>query len=107
MTDDGSLARFAYPGVPASAVAARRDLAGLLAGCPAADEALLWLSEVTANAILYTRSGQADGEFTVTVSAAPRPRRGRRLADQGAEWGPASPMTTRPAWKSSSGWPSW
>jgi anti-sigma regulatory factor (Ser/Thr protein kinase) len=61
------------PGTAASAGAARRLAAEALAvagSCPAADSAVLLVSELTANAVEHTRSGQG-GQVRVTVAAAP------------------------------------
>jgi len=66
--------------------AARRFLAGLLDGCPAADAALLCLSELATNAVVHSRSGRPGGRFTVCVRA----RAGSvrvAVADEGGPWG--------------------
>jgi anti-sigma regulatory factor (Ser/Thr protein kinase) len=56
-----------FPAVPAQIGPAREFLAGLLGGCPAADEATLCLSELVTNAILYSRSAEPGGQVTVWV----------------------------------------
>jgi anti-sigma regulatory factor (Ser/Thr protein kinase) len=64
---------------------ARRFLAGLLDGCPAADDALLCVSELATNAVLHSRSGRPGGRFTVCV----RVTAGRlrvAVADEGGPW---------------------
>jgi len=48
-----------YPGRPERVRQARAAARGLLAGCPAADEVILCLSELAANAVLHSDSPQA------------------------------------------------
>lgn len=64
---------------------ARRFLAGLLGGCPAADDALLCLSELATNAVLHSRSGRPGGRFTVCVRVAAGSLR-VAVADEGGPW---------------------
>jgi len=66
--------------------AARRFLAGLLDGCPAAADALLCVSELATNAVLHSRSGRPGGRFT--VRAAVRAESVRvEVTDEGGPWG--------------------
>jgi serine/threonine-protein kinase RsbW len=60
------------PGRPESAAAARTAAAKTLAGYPAADDAVLALSEMVTNAIQHSRSGLPNGtlEVRLTVTAA-------------------------------------
>ena len=60
-----------FPGIPAMVPSARRFVRGILDGCPRADDMELIASELTANAIRHTPSGEEGGEFTVTVRTAP------------------------------------
>jgi len=81
-----------YPAVPAEVAGVRRFLAGLLATSPAADDAVLCLSELASNAIVHSRSREPGGSFTVRVQLT-----GQRLrvevSDQGGPWHPR----TRPS----------
>jgi serine/threonine-protein kinase RsbW len=79
--------RRVFPGHPDQVRQARRFVARALAGCPAADDAVLGVSELASNAVQHTRSGQG-GRFQVLVW------RGRASAcvaviDDGARRGPA------------------
>jgi anti-sigma regulatory factor (Ser/Thr protein kinase) len=59
------------PGIPASAGAARRFVARALDGCPRAEDVVLAASELAANAITHSASGNG-GMLTVRVRTAPR-----------------------------------
>jgi serine/threonine-protein kinase RsbW len=76
-----------FPAVPRQVGEARRYLAGLLDGFPAADDALVCLSELASNAIQHTHSARPGGQFTVTVT-----RNGEHLRvevrDDGGPWHP-------------------
>jgi len=61
-----------FRGTPASVPEARRFVAELLAGCPARETLMTCVSELCANAIAHTASGNG-GVFTVEVD---RPRDG-------------------------------
>ena len=91
--------RRVFPGHPDQVRQARRFVARALDGCPAADDAVLGVSELASNAVQHTRSGQG-GRFQVLVW------RGRASAcaaviDDGA--GPAGPHPGRMVRE---GWPS-
>ncbi|MDX6337587.1 MAG: hypothetical protein QOG05_4927 [Streptosporangiaceae bacterium] len=80
--------RRVFPGRPDQVGQARRFVARALDGCPAADDAVLCVSELASNAIQHTRSGQG-GRFQVLVW------RGRAsvcvtVIDDGATHAPAS-----------------
>ena len=55
----------AFPATPAQVRKARQFLAGILDGCPAADDAILCLSELVTNACLHSRSREPGGYFRV------------------------------------------
>jgi serine/threonine-protein kinase RsbW len=61
-----STATRTFRGTPASVPEARRFAAGVLAGCPAREVLLVCVSELCANAIAHTASGNG-GVFTVAV----------------------------------------
>jgi anti-sigma regulatory factor (Ser/Thr protein kinase) len=65
--------------------AARTFLSALLAGCPAAEDAVLCLSELCTNAVVHSRSPEPGGSFSVRACLD-----GHRLrvevCDQGGPW---------------------
>jgi anti-sigma regulatory factor (Ser/Thr protein kinase) len=72
-----------YPGRADQVVQVRREIAADLAGCPAAEDAILIASELAANAILHGRS--AGQSFTVRCHASPRQVR-IEVEDIGGPW---------------------
>ena len=60
------LARRAFSGCRDQVARARQFVAGELAGCPVADEAILCVSELATNALMHTASGDG-GKFEVIV----------------------------------------
>jgi anti-sigma regulatory factor (Ser/Thr protein kinase) len=60
------LARRAFSGCRDQVARARQFVAGELAGCPVADEAILCVSELATNAVRHTASGDG-GKFEVIV----------------------------------------
>jgi anti-sigma regulatory factor (Ser/Thr protein kinase) len=80
-----------FRGTPASVPEARRFVAELLAGCPAREVLMTCVSELCANAIMHTASGDG-GAFTVEVDL-PRPGVARiAVTDEG---GPSLPTPGR------------
>jgi anti-sigma regulatory factor (Ser/Thr protein kinase) len=63
----------------------RREIAAYLANCPAADDIILIASELTANAILHTRS--RGSTFTVSCQLSLRAAR-IEVEDLGGPWRP-------------------
>jgi anti-sigma regulatory factor (Ser/Thr protein kinase) len=54
-----------FPGRPENVRHVRGILAELLHGCPAADDAVLLVSELCSNAVLHSNSGDPGGEYVV------------------------------------------
>ena len=73
-------------------------VAGCLAGSPAAADAALMVSELFANAILYTTSGHSGGLVTVSIAIS-RGMARIHVIDQGAslDLGKAAPSTAAAA----------
>jgi hypothetical protein len=55
----------AFPALPAQVREARHFLRAALDGCPAADDAILCVSELVANSCLHSASAKAGGTFIV------------------------------------------
>jgi anti-sigma regulatory factor (Ser/Thr protein kinase) len=81
-----------FPADASQVGAARAFLATILAGCPAADDAVLCLSELATNAIQHSRSRQPGGSFTVRAHQHHRRLR-IEVTDQGGPW----PTPTHPS----------
>jgi anti-sigma regulatory factor (Ser/Thr protein kinase) len=75
-----------FPASPAQAQLARRSLARILDGHPAADDAALCLSELAANAILHSNSRQPGGHFIVRAEIRPGHRLRVEVHDGGGPW---------------------
>jgi anti-sigma regulatory factor (Ser/Thr protein kinase) len=74
-----------FPGTPDQAGKARRFLAAVLEGRPAADDATLCLSELVSNACLHSRSGEPGGQFTVRAELSAKGLR-VEVRDGGGPW---------------------
>jgi hypothetical protein len=57
-----------FPGTPEQAGKARRFLAAVLGNRPAADDAILCLSELASNPCLHSRTRRPGGRFTVRAA---------------------------------------
>lgn len=77
----------AFPARPEQVREARTFLKGVLAGCPAAEDAALCLSELATNACLHSDSRQPGGQFTVRIQAC-GPGLRVEVSDQGGSWTP-------------------
>ncbi len=64
----------------------RALLAGFLHGCPAADDAVLLISELAANACAHSASGAPGGMFTVRAEIHPGTHMHAEVEDQGSPW---------------------
>jgi anti-sigma regulatory factor (Ser/Thr protein kinase) len=76
----------AFPATPAQSREARRFLAGILSDSPAADDAILCLSELAANATIHSNSRRPGGHFTVRAQIRPDDRLRVEVQDQGGSW---------------------
>jgi hypothetical protein len=72
--------------IPAQVREARRFLASILAGRPAADDATLCLSELASNAAVHSRSREPGGHFTVCVQVTEAGRIRVEVVDEGGPW---------------------
>ena len=75
----------AFPAIPAQVREARQFLSAILDGRPAADDAIVCLSELVANATVHSRSREPDGHFSVRVHLHGCHLR-VEVSDQGGPW---------------------
>jgi serine/threonine-protein kinase RsbW len=75
----------AYPGTTDQVRRVRAALRDYLGDCPAADDAIHLLSELSANAIVHSDSGRSGGTFTVRAQYYHSYIRGE-VEDQGSDW---------------------
>jgi serine/threonine-protein kinase RsbW len=75
-----------YRGRPEHVRQVRTDARGLLAGCPAADEVILCLSELATNAVLHSNSRGPGGTFTVRIGSRPGADIRIEVEDDGGPW---------------------
>ena len=80
-----------YPGRPEHVRKIRAAARGLLAGCPAADEVILCLSELAANAVLHSDSRRPGGTFTVRIESSPGAHIRIEVEDDGGPWRATAP----------------
>lgn len=76
----------AYPGTVFYLRHVRADLAHLAAAHPAAGDLILLASELAANAIIHSRSGELNGEFIVRAHICPGDYAWIEVEDQGGLW---------------------
>ena len=74
-----------FPGRLDQVSQARAFAAAFLYGWPRADDAMLLIGELCANAVLHTRSGRPGGMFTLRAMMAGDGLRAE-VQDQGSEW---------------------
>jgi hypothetical protein len=75
-----------YPGTAASARQVRAAVRSLLGGCPVTDDVVLVVSELAANAIAHSDSGQCGGTFTVRLNHARGDHVRAEVQDLGSAW---------------------
>jgi len=75
-----------FPGHPRQVRGARAFAAGMLNGCPASQDAILCVSEFSANAVSHSRSGDSGGRFTVRVELFPDDYVWVEVEDEGGPW---------------------
>ena len=86
-----------YPGTASQLRHVRSALRDFLGDCPLTDDAVFLLSELCANAVLHSDSGQPGGTFTVRAQHAVNDYVRGEVEDQGSDWhGDLSAAATRP-----------
>ena len=78
---------FSFPGRRDQVRQARAFIARFLDGHPAADDAVLLVSELAANACAHSASGLPGGSFIVRVQVSDGGRVYVEVEDQGSSWG--------------------
>ena len=82
-----------YPGTPEH-IARSRQLRRGLGGCPDADDVILCVSELAANAVLHSNSGKPGGTYTVRAEGCPGASVCIEVEDDGGPWiGKTSPQS--------------
>jgi anti-sigma regulatory factor (Ser/Thr protein kinase) len=82
-----------YRGRAEQVAAVRADLRRLLGDTPLTDDALLCASELAANAVRHSASGQPGGHFTIRADLRPGCWVRIEVKDQGGPWaGPAEDL---------------
>jgi hypothetical protein len=92
----GRATRAVFPARPDQVREARRFLATVLNGCPAADDAILCLSELAANSVLHSDSRKAGGTFTVRAEVHERDYVWIEVEDNGGPWDKRAHRDGRP-----------
>ena len=75
-----------YPGRPEHVGQVRADAWSLLDGCPAADDVILCISELAANAVLHSDSRRPGGTFAVRIDSCPGAYIRIEVDDDGGPW---------------------
>jgi serine/threonine-protein kinase RsbW len=75
-----------FPGTIGEMRYVRSAARALLDGCPAADTAVHVLSELSANAVLHSRSGEPGGAFAVRLQHRPGDSVWGEVEDEGSSW---------------------
>jgi two-component sensor histidine kinase len=85
-----------YPGTTDQVRHVRAALRQFLTDCPVADDAVLLLSELSANAIAHSHSGRPGGTFTVRAQHVPGSHVHGEVEDQGSDWHGELPLSATP-----------
>src|SRR6266567_505092 len=75
-----------YPGTAGQLRHVRSALRRFLGACPAADDTVHLLSELCANAVMHTDSGNTGGIFTVRAQHAADDHVRGEVQDEGSDW---------------------
>jgi hypothetical protein len=75
-----------FPGTPGQVSQARKFLAAALECCPVADDAVLCLSELASNSVLYSDSKKTGGTFTVRAEVRDGDYVRVEVEDNGGPW---------------------
>ncbi|HEY4850966.1 MAG TPA: ATP-binding protein, partial [Streptosporangiaceae bacterium] len=84
------------PARPDQVRVARAFLAAVLADCPAADDAIMCISELATNSCLHSDSREAGGTFTVRVEVHPGDYVWVEVEDSGGPWNEHAHRDGRP-----------
>lgn len=87
----------AFPGAVEQTGLVRAALRPVLGDCPVADEAVLLLSELSANAVAHSASGSPGGKFTVRLRHATGRYVWGQVEDEGSGWDGSLPDSARDA----------
>ena len=85
-----------FPARPDQVGEARAFLRAALDGCPVADDAVLCVSELGANAVLHSDSRKAGGTFTVRAEVHPGDYLWVEVEDNGGRWNQHAHADGRP-----------
>jgi two-component sensor histidine kinase len=85
-----------FPGRPGQVSHARAFVADFLRGCPTADEAVLLVSEMAANACAHSASGRPGGSFIVRAQVSDGGRVYAEVEDEGSAWDGSFGMAESP-----------
>lgn len=83
---EGTAFERSYPGMKDQVRQVRKDLATVVERCPFADDLILLASELSANAVVHSRSGLPGGAFTVRVEVRMGSFVCLEIGDEGGPW---------------------
>jgi anti-sigma regulatory factor (Ser/Thr protein kinase) len=92
---EGTTFERSYPGKKEYVREVRADLAAVVKDCPFADDFVLLASELSANAVVHSRSAQPGGTFTVRAEILPGHYAWLEVEDQGGPWIDREPSEER------------